>query len=70
MDKRKLQRLIDNATKAHNAVHKADAAIHNYCHEVWQFNEFDDSIIDGCLGGCGHSNGMTADEFIKVMSGE
>lgn len=66
-DKRKLQTLIDNAVRAHNAVHKADAALYTFAAKYWEFDTFEDNIVDGCLGGCGNSRGMTAEEFIETM---
>jgi len=63
----KLQRLINNATAANNAVHHAEKALYEYAHKIWEFDSFDDNIIDSCLGGCGLSNGMSAQEFIATM---
>jgi hypothetical protein len=54
----KLQRLMNAATKAHNAAHKADRALNAYCDAVWGFAPGDrdlDQIIDHCFGGCGVS---------------
>lgn len=70
MTKRKLQSLINAALRAHNAVHKADAALVRYCNDRWGFEPADhdlDNIIDGCMGGCGHSMEFSADEFIREM---
>lgn len=72
-DKRKLQRLIDASIKAHNAVHKADRALNKYCEDTWGFAPSDrdlDNILDSVFGMCGHSTGMSAEEFVADMDKE
>ncbi len=69
-DKKKLQRLIDTATKTSNAFGKAMSDLAKFELEHWDFEHGDrdiDEIIDGCCGGAGGSTGMTAEHFIELM---
>lgn len=70
-ERRKLQRLMDAATKANNAAHIAESALNKYCDDVWGFAPADrdlDEIIDNCFGGAGVSEDMEAERFIEVMN--
>lgn len=70
-ERRKLQRLMDAATKANNARHKAESALNKYCDAVWGFAPADrdlDEIIDDCFGGCGVTMNMDAEHFIDLMN--
>lgn len=70
-ERRRLQRLMDAATKANNARHKAESALNKYCDKVWGFAPADrdlDQIIDFCFGGCGVSGNMDAEHFIEAMN--
>jgi hypothetical protein len=70
MDRRKLQSLINKTVKGQNAFHTAQAALNDYCREIYDCEpgEIDaDSIIDSVLGGCGMAHGMSADEFDAIM---
>lgn len=67
----RLQRLIDAAVKANNAVHRAEQALNKFCDATWGFAPSDrdlDSIIDDVFGGCGQSIGMDAADFISEMN--
>ena len=69
-DKKKLQRLIDASVKAHNAAHKAGQELDQFVQDRWgadATDDYTDHIIDGCMGGCGLSRGLSADEFISEM---
>ncbi len=70
MNRRKLQSLINRAAKTSTAFHNAQAALNDYCREVYGAEPGDldcDDIIDGVLGGCGVCNGMTAEDFDASM---
>lgn len=67
----KLQRLIDRSVKAHNASYEAASALCAFAKEHYgeEPGKIDaDAIIDGCMGGCGNSSGMTAEEFNDEMN--
>lgn len=69
--KRKLQRLIDASVKAHNDQYDRQESLNNYAEELWGFIPADrdlDGIIDGCLGGCGRSDGLDVETFIRDMN--
>ena len=67
----KLQKLIDRATKAHQAAFEATTALNAWCDKVYGFTAGDvdaDSIIDAVLGGCGSPSGMSAEQFNDEMT--
>lgn len=69
--KQTLKRLIAASAKANNAAWKAETALNDFCEDVWGYNPGDrdcDAIIDGCMGGCGASSGMSVEEFIEDMN--
>lgn len=72
-DKAQLQRLINASIKANNAVHVAERALNRFCDSKWGFAPSDrdiDTIIDGCMGGCGQSMHFDAEEFVRLMDAE
>lgn len=67
---RKLQGLINKATKTNNANYRAEQALAAYAEEIYgrTWSDVDaDGIIDAVCGGCGAAPGMKAQEFDEEM---
>lgn len=72
MSMKKLQRLIDRASRAHSEAYRATAALNDFCESKYGFAPSDidaDQIIDAVLGGCGDPQGMSSEEFDRIMRG-
>jgi hypothetical protein len=70
LTKRELQAALDALAKANSRAHKARAKIAEHCAEVYGVDPADidnEEFIDKCDGGCGVSDGMTADDFERSM---
>lgn len=71
MNKRKLQSLIDRTARTATAFHRANAELCQYCQATFGFEPGDvdaDAIIDNVQGGCGPSQGMYVEDFIRIMN--
>lgn len=69
-DLAKLQTLIWKSADAHAAAHRAAGELDEFCMKHYGTTPSDedaDYIIDACLGGCGVSDGMKAEEFDAIM---
>lgn len=65
-----LQKLIDRTVAAVTTAQEAENALCEYClaHYGAVPGDIDaDQIIDGVLGGCGIPNGMSAEDFDRIM---
>lgn len=70
VERAKLQRMIDKTVKASNAFFETQRALNEYARERYGAEPGDvdaDHIIDGVMGGCGRSEGMTANDFDRTM---
>nr|WP_279086030.1 hypothetical protein [Comamonas thiooxydans] len=70
LSKRQLQAALNSLTTASNRAHTAREKIMDHCKAVYGFEPGDvdfDEFIDACDGGCGMSQGMSADEFEAGM---
>lgn len=70
LTKRELQATLDALAKANSRAHIARAKIAVHCAEVYGIDPADidnEDFIDRCDGGCGVSEGMTADDFDRSM---
>jgi 2C-methyl-D-erythritol 2,4-cyclodiphosphate synthase len=71
MSNAKLQRLIDRTVKANNDFQRAQSVLMEECLKRYGHEPGDvdcDAIIDSVLGGCGVSDGMSAEDFDREMS--
>lgn len=70
LTKRELQATLDALAKANSRAHIERAKIAEHCAAVYGVDPADvdnEEFIDKCDGGCGVSDGMTVDEFVRSM---
>lgn len=70
LTKRELQAALDALAKANSRAHIERAKIAKHCAEVYGVDPADidnEEFIDRVDGGCGVSEGMSADEFDRSM---
>lgn len=70
LTKRKLQAALDKLARANNAAREARDAVIGHSEAVYGVGPGDidnDAFIDAVDGGCGASNGMTAEQFHESM---
>jgi len=70
LTKRELQAALYALAKANSRAHIERAKIAEHCAEVYGVDPADvdnEEFIDKCDGGCGMSDGMTADDFDRSM---